>query len=61
MYNIGETKELYIFEQLIANLKKVTSAADAWVPLYIMTSEKMMSRPENSLGSMTFLDIIQIM
>ena len=40
MYNIGETKELYIFEQLIGNLKKVTSAADAWVPLYIMTSEK---------------------
>lgn len=40
MYNIGETKKLYIFEQLIANLKKVTSAADAWVPLYIMTSEK---------------------
>ena len=40
MYNIGETKELYIFEQLIVNLKKVTSAADAWVPLYIMTSEK---------------------
>ena len=40
MYNIGETKELYIFEQLIANLKKVTSVADAWVPLYIMTSEK---------------------
>ena len=40
MYNIGETKELYIFEQLIANLKKVTSAADAWIPLYIMTSEK---------------------
>lgn len=40
MYNVGETKELYIFEQLIANLKKVTSAADAWVPLYIMTSEK---------------------
>ena len=40
MYNIGETKELYIFEQLIANLRKVTSAADVWVPLYIMTSEK---------------------
>lgn len=40
MYNIGETREFYIFEQLIANLKKVTSAADAWVPLYIMTSEK---------------------
>ena len=31
MYNIGETKELYIFEQLVENLKKVTTAADAWV------------------------------
>ena len=40
MYNIGETKELYIFEQLVENLKKVTTAADAWVPFYIMTSEK---------------------
>ena len=39
MFNIGQTKELYIFEQLIANLMKVTKAADAWVPLYIMTSE----------------------
>ena len=40
MYNIGVTKELYIFEQLIANLKKVTELAGVWVPLYIMTSEK---------------------
>lgn len=40
MFNIGESKELYIFEQLIANLMKVTKEADAWVPLYIMTSEK---------------------
>ncbi len=40
MYNIGVTKDLYIFEQLIANLKKVTTAANAWVPLYIMTSDK---------------------
>ena len=40
MYNIGVTKELYIFEQLIANLKAVTEEAKAWVPLYIMTSEK---------------------
>lgn len=39
MYNIGETKELYIFQQLIANLMKVTTKADAWVPLYVMTSE----------------------
>ncbi len=40
MYNIGVTRELYIFEQLIANLMKVTEEAQAWVPLYIMTSEK---------------------
>jgi UDP-N-acetylglucosamine/UDP-N-acetylgalactosamine diphosphorylase len=40
MYNIGVTRELYIFEQLIENLKKVTAQADAWVPLYIMTSDK---------------------
>lgn len=40
MYNIGLTRDLYIFEQLICNLKKVTEAAGAWVPLYIMTSEK---------------------
>ena len=40
MFNIGVNKELYIFEQLIANLKKVTEEAGAWVPLYIMTSEK---------------------
>jgi UDP-N-acetylglucosamine/UDP-N-acetylgalactosamine diphosphorylase len=40
MYNIGVTRDLYIFEQLIANLRKVTEEAGAWVPLYIMTSEK---------------------
>lgn len=40
MYNIGVNKELYIFEQLIANLKKVTDLAGAWIPLYVMTSEK---------------------
>lgn len=40
MYNIGVTKDLYIFEQLIENLKKVTTKAETWVPLYIMTSDK---------------------
>lgn len=40
MFNIGVTKELYIFEQLIENLMKVTNAAGTWVPLYIMTSDK---------------------
>lgn len=40
MYNIGVKKELYIFEQLIRNLQKVTDEAGAYVPLYIMTSDK---------------------
>lgn len=40
MYNVGVNKELYIFEQLIENLKRVTRQADTWVPLYIMTSDK---------------------
>lgn len=40
MFNIGVNKELYIFEQLIENLLKVTDEAKAWIPLYIMTSEK---------------------
>lgn len=40
MYNIGVNKDLYIFEQLIRNLQKVTDEAGAFVPLYIMTSEK---------------------
>lgn len=40
MFNIGVHKNLYIFEQLIQNLLQVTSEAGAWVPLYIMTSDK---------------------
>ncbi|MGN1154953.1 MAG: UTP--glucose-1-phosphate uridylyltransferase [Agathobacter sp.] len=40
MYNIGVNKELYIFEQLIRNLQKVTEEAGVYVPLYIMTSDK---------------------
>lgn len=40
MYNIGVNKELYIFEQLIRNLQKVTKEAGVYVPLYIMTSDK---------------------
>ena len=40
MYNIGVTRELYIFECLINNLMKVVKKAGAWVPFYIMTSDK---------------------
>ncbi|MBD5540837.1 MAG: UDPGP type 1 family protein [Lachnospiraceae bacterium] len=40
VYNIGLTKDLYIFECLINNLLEVVKKADAWVPLFIMTSDK---------------------
>ena len=40
MFNIGVTKTLYIFEQLIKNLMQVKHEAGVWIPLYIMTSEK---------------------
>lgn len=38
MFDIGVERELYIFECLINNLLEVTRQADAWVPLFIMTS-----------------------
>ena len=40
MLNVGVTKELYLFEQLIHNLMRVKEKANAWIPLFIMTSEK---------------------
>lgn len=40
MYNLGLTKELYIFECQIKNLLDVVRRADAWVHLFIMTSDK---------------------
>lgn len=40
MYNIGLTKEVYIFQRLIENMMDVVKQVDAWIPLYIMTSDK---------------------
>lgn len=40
MFNIGLTRELYIFRCLINNLMEVVNAAGVWIPLYILTSEK---------------------
>ncbi|MBP5298724.1 MAG: UTP--glucose-1-phosphate uridylyltransferase, partial [Lachnospiraceae bacterium] len=41
MYNIGITKDVFIFQRLIENLMDVVKAADgAWIPLFVMTSEK---------------------
>lgn len=39
-YNIGLTKDVFIFERLIRNLLDVTEKAGCFVPLYIMTSDK---------------------
>lgn len=40
MLNVGIHKELYLFERLVNNLMEVVKEADAWVPLFVMTSEK---------------------
>lgn len=39
-FNVGTSHELYIFECLINNLMDVVKQCDAFIPLYIMTSEK---------------------
>ncbi|MCR5416175.1 MAG: UDPGP type 1 family protein [Pseudobutyrivibrio sp.] len=39
-YNVGESKELYIFQCLINNLMDVVNQVGTFIPLYIMTSEK---------------------
>ncbi len=36
--NVGLTKDLYLFEQLVRNLQDVTNEAGVYVPFYIMTS-----------------------
>ncbi len=40
MYNIGITREVYIFQRLIENLMDVVRQAESWIPLYVMTSDK---------------------
>lgn len=40
VYNIGLTKDVFIFQRLIENLLDVVRQADAWIPLYVMTSDK---------------------
>ena len=40
MYNIGETKDVFIFEMIVRNLMDVVDEVGVWIPFYIMTSEK---------------------
>ncbi len=49
-FNIGLTKEIYIFECLIDNLLSVTNKFGARVPLFVMTSDK------NDIETRTFFE-----
>lgn len=40
MYNIGLTKDVYIFQRLIENLMDVVNKAGNWIYLFVMTSDK---------------------
>lgn len=40
MYNIGETKDLYIFQCLVNNLMDVVKQTGSWIHFFIMTSDK---------------------
>lgn len=38
-FNIGITKDLYIFQLLMEHTMDIVKLADAWIPFYIMTSD----------------------
>lgn len=40
MLDVGVTHTLYLFERLINNIMDVVNRTGAWMPLYIMTSQK---------------------
>lgn len=50
MFNIGVEREPFIFECLINNMLDVVKQADAWIPLFIMTSH------ENRKETITFFE-----
>ena len=54
MYNVGKTRDLYIFECLFNNLMEVTDKAGAFVHIYIMTSEKNNDATVNFLKEKNF-------
>lgn len=40
VYNIGITKDVFIFQRLVENLLDVVHESGTWIDLYVMTSEK---------------------
>ena len=54
MYNVGITRELFIFECLINNMMDVVKKADAYFHLFVMTSEKNHESTVNFLKKKNF-------
>ena len=54
MYNIGKTKDVYIFQRLIENLLEVVNKTGKFVPLFIMTSEKNDAKTKEFLKSKNY-------
>lgn len=40
MYNIGITKDVFIFERIVRNLLDVVELSGTWIHLFVMTSDK---------------------
>ncbi|MCR5734920.1 MAG: UTP--glucose-1-phosphate uridylyltransferase [Lachnospiraceae bacterium] len=40
MFNIGETRDVFIFQRIIENLLDVVNETGTWIRLFVMTSEK---------------------
>ncbi len=54
MYNIGLTKEVYIFQRLIENLMDVVKKADTYIHLFVMTSDKNDEATRNFLAEKNY-------
>ncbi len=54
MYNVGITRELYIFQCLINNLMDVVKQAGCWIHLFVMTSDKNREATESFLREHAF-------
>ena len=40
MYNIGKTKDVYIFQRIVENLMDIASLTETNIYLFVMTSDK---------------------
>lgn len=40
MYNIGETKDVFIFERIVRNLQDIVDLSGVYIHLFVMTSDK---------------------